>query len=60
MLESLFNKIAGLQACNFIKKRLTQAFSCRYNKVFKGNYFEEHRRPVASEYYLLIFIVFPC
>ena len=22
MLESLFNKLAGLQACNFIKKRL--------------------------------------
>ena len=22
VLESLFNKVAGLQACNFIKKRL--------------------------------------
>ena len=22
MLESVFNKVAGLQACNFIKKRL--------------------------------------
>ena len=28
MLESLFNKVADLQACNFIKKRLLHRFFC--------------------------------
>ena len=41
--ESLFNKVAGLQICNFIKKRL----QCRcvflwFCEIFKNTYFEEH------------------
>ena len=28
MLESLFNKVAGLQACNFIKKQLKHRLFC--------------------------------
>ena len=49
MLESLFNKIPGLQACNFIKKRPpTQAFSCRIYDFFKNTYFEEYLRTTAS------------
>ena len=42
VLESLFNKAAGLQVCNFIKKRLTQVFSCDYSEIFKDTNFEEH------------------
>ena len=44
MLESLFNKFAGLKACNFIKKRLEQVLSCEICKIFKNTYFEEHLR----------------
>ena len=34
MLEFLFNKVAGLQACNFIKKRLQ--YKCFFVKVAKS------------------------
>ena len=34
MLQSLFNKVAGLQACNFIKKTLTQVLSFEYCEMF--------------------------
>ena len=53
MLESLLNKVSGLRACNFTKKRLqhlcfpvniviflrTLVFSCEYCEIF-----EEHLR----------------
>ena len=42
MLVPLFNKIAGLKACNFIKIKLQQVFSCKICKIFKNTYFEEH------------------
>ena len=36
MLESLFNKIAGLKACNFIKKRLQhKGFPMNFRKFTK-------------------------
>ena len=35
-----FNKNVGLQACNFIKKRLQHR--CKYCQIFKNTYFEEH------------------
>ena len=39
MLESLFNKDAGLQACNFIKKETpTQMFSCESCEIFKNTF----------------------
>ena len=42
-MESLFNKVAGLKACNFIKKDTsTQLFSCEYCEIFKNTSFEEH------------------
>ena len=44
MLESLFNKVAGLQACNFIKRRL----NVWYCEICKNSYFEEHLRTTAS------------
>ena len=36
MLESLFNKIAGLKVCNFIKKRLQhRCFPVNFRKFSK-------------------------
>ena len=40
VLESLFNKGAGL-VCNFIKKILTQVFSCDICDIFKNTFFAE-------------------
>ena len=46
VLDSLFDKVAGLQACNFIKNTATQAFSCE----LKNTFLTEHlRRLAASE-----------
>ena len=43
MLESPFDKVVGLQACNFIKKKTrTQVFFCEYCEMFKNTYFEKH------------------
>ena len=40
VFESLFNKAAGLKACNFIKKEIpSQVFSCEYWEIFKNNFF---------------------
>ena len=40
MLDSLFNKVTGLQATNFIKKVApTQAFSCECCEFFRNNFF---------------------
>ena len=50
MLESFFNKAAGLQASNFIKKRLQYIFfSCECYETSKSTYFEERLRTAASE-----------
>ena len=36
MLQSLFNKVAGPQACNFIKKRLQhRCFSMKFAKILR-------------------------
>ena len=51
---SLFNKVADLKACNFIKKTPTQVFSCEFSKflrtlfteVFKNSFYRTP--PVAS------------
>ena len=50
MLESLFNKVAGLQASNFIQKRLQppHVLSCETCKILKKNYFAEHLLATAS------------
>ena len=44
MLESLFNEIASLKACNFIKKKL------QHCEIFKSTCSEEHLRTTASVY----------
>ena len=43
MLESVFNEVKGLKACNFIKKRLLhRCFSAKFVKLFKKPSFTEH------------------
>ena len=49
VLESLLNNVAGLQPCNFIKKKTpTQLFSSEYCEILKNPYFEEHLRMAPS------------
>ena len=45
MLESLFNKVAALQACSVIKRHSNMGL----RKNFKKTYFGEHLRTAASE-----------
>ena len=48
MLESLFNKAAGLKVCNFITKETPPQFlSCEYCEIFK-NSFLYGTTPVAA------------
>ena len=48
MLVCLFNKVAGMIACNFIKETPTQVVSCETNEFFKKTYFEDYLRITAS------------
>ena len=48
VFEPLFNKVSGLKACKFIKKRVQHMFSCEYWGILKKTYFEEHLRTTAS------------
>ena len=42
LLEPLFNKVAGLMACNFSEKQIpTHLFSCEYHKLFENSFFME-------------------
>ena len=48
VLETIFNKVTGLKACNFIKKETpTQVFSCEYHKMFENICFYG-KPPVAA------------
>ena len=45
VLESLFSKIASLEACNFIKKRLQhRCFPMNIAKFFRNFFFPKHHR----------------
>ena len=49
VLESLFNKVAYLKACNLIKKRLQHGcFPVNIAKFLRNTYFEEHIQTAAS------------
>ena len=48
LLESIFKKVAGLQTCNFTKKRLQHKFSCEYCEIIENTYFEKRLRIAAS------------
>ena len=53
VLESLFDKIAGLRTCNFSKNRLQHRFfSCEICEIFKNPYFEEDLRTTAFDRWL--------
>ena len=58
VLESLFDKFADPQTCNFIKKETpTQVFSCEYCEILKNNFFYRTTPVAASEldiYYNLL------
>ena len=47
-MESLFNKVTGLQACKFTKKRLQHRRFPVNIANFKNNYFENHLWTAAS------------
>ena len=49
MLESLFNKVTGLQACNFTEKRLQHRLFPVNIANFKNTYFEKHLGTTASD-----------
>ena len=49
VLESLFNKVTGLQACNFTQKRLQRNLFPVNIANFKNTYFEKHQRTAASD-----------
>ena len=43
MCQSLsFNKVAGLNACNFIKETPAQVFFCEFCEIFQNTFFKEH------------------
>ena len=42
MVESLFNKVAGMNAWNFIKKTPPQVFFCEIYKILRTALFTEH------------------
>ena len=45
VLESLFNNVAGLQACNFFKKSLQRrCFPVKFAKFLGTSFFTEHLR----------------
>ena len=49
IVHALFNKVAGLKFCNFIKKSLQdRRFLCEYCEFLENTYFEEHLRTTAS------------
>ena len=43
VLESLFTKAAGPQACNFVKKRIEhRCFTVKFAKFLRASFFTEH------------------
>ena len=66
MFESLFDKVAGLEAYKFIKKKTArQMFSSKYGKIFKNSFFIEHlrwlpltkMRPVREVFMILVIVL---
>ena len=47
-------QVAGLEACNFIKKgTLAQVFSCGFCEISKNTFFTEHLWTTASNYFIV-------
>ena len=47
VLASLFNKVAGLQICNIIKRDSNTGLSCGYSETFRTA-FLNRKPPVAA------------
>ena len=65
VLESLFNKVAGLKACNFISNRLQHmCFPVNIAKLFKASILKnicQRQLQLFLKYSLSLFLVFiPC
>ena len=56
VLESLFNKVAYLKACNFIKETPPQMFSYEYCEVFQKILFKEYYRWLLLYFHLMTYI----
>ena len=55
VLESPFNKIAGLKACNFIKKRVrSRCFLVNISNILKDSFF--YRTPPVAAFVLSLLI----
>ena len=52
MLESLFNKVAGLTRATLLQETLAQVFSYEFCEIFKSNSFIEHCRDITTGYIL--------
>ena len=58
MLEPVFNKYAGLKACNFIEKRLQhRCFPLKFAKFLRTPLFTEHIRLLLWNYLMNSFFI---
>ena len=48
-MKSLLNEVAGRRPTTLLKKTLTHMFSCKYCKISKSTYFQEHLHTAVSE-----------
>ena len=51
MWDYLFNRVAGLKGCNFMRRdsnTTTQVFSCEHCEIFKNTCSEENLRTTVS------------
>ena len=48
VLGSLFDQVAGLQTCNYIKKRLQHRYFLQNFLKFCNTFFEKHLRTATS------------
>ena len=49
VLESVFNKVAGLETATLLKRHSNTDFSSEVCKIFRSTYFKEHLRTTAPE-----------
>ena len=49
VLESFYNKVAGLESCNCIKRVIAWVYSWEYYEMFKNICFGQHRLRAVSE-----------
>ena len=57
MLESLFNKVAGLRPAILLKRDSNTVVFCEIGDIFKITYFEVHLPTTASELMLSLYTI---